>query len=433
MKQEKVWRYIEEERLPVQEGKVIVALSGGADSVALLRLLLEYGCRCVAAHCNFHLRGEESDRDEAFVTRLCQELDTSLHIAHFDTWRTAHERHVSIEMAARELRYEWFEKLRVECGAVSIAVAHHADDSIETFLLNLIRGTGIDGLRGIRPRNGQIIRPLLCLSRKDILEYLESIGQTYMTDSTNLADEFTRNKIRLHLLPLLESINPSVRRNILQAAKHLDDAAFLYHRAIDEGKQRIWDKEGISIPALKREAVPGTLLYEALRSYGFNSTQVHDILQSMDGQAGKTFASARTRIVKDRDHLFVEDLAERFSPPLLYVEKLPYNKDFILPRDKDTACLDAGKLTSPLALRRWQKGDAFVPFGMSGRKKVSDYLTDRKFSLTRKDRQWVLCCGKEIAWLVGERLDNRFRVNKTTKQVVLVKAELCAAASLAKE
>ena len=358
---QKVVQYIERHKLFSLDDKILVALSGGADSVALLRLLLSLGYTCEAAHCNFHLRGAESDRDEHFVRQLCLEHRVTLHTVHFNTEQEAKERHISIEMAARELRYAWFEKTREACSAAVIAVAHHQDDSVETLLLNLIRGTGINGLRGIRPRNGHIVRPLLCLDRKEIVGYLESIGQAYVTDSTNLQDEYTRNKIRLNLLPMMQEINPSVKESILKTAEHLDDAASIYNIGIEEAKLRVKTPEGISIEPVQ----------EAVK-------------------------------------------------PLLEMKEHPYAPDFMIPRDKATACFDADKLQHPLSLRLCRQGDSFVPFGMKGRKKVSDYLTDRKFSLLRKERQWVLCCGDDIIWLVGERVDNRFRIDEKTRKVLVV-------------
>lgn len=420
MKKEKVWQYIEQKRLLAPGDKVLVALSGGADSVALLRLLLEYGCRCEAAHCNFHLREAESDRDEAFVRTLCTAHGVPLHVAHFDTRGTAAQRRISLEMAARELRYAWFEEVRADCGADCIAVAHHADDSIETFLLNLVRGTGIEGLRGIRPRNGNVVRPLLCLSRADILDYLESIGQPFVTDSTNLQDEYTRNKIRLHLLPLLETINPSARNNILQTAKHLDAAALVYRQGIEAGKKRVCTPRGICIRSLLQEAAPETLLFEILHGFGFNGAQVHDVFQSLTGQAGKTFHAPGASLIKDREYLLVETDAAVVRPQL-QMETVERTADFAIPRDKAIACLDADKIVHPLSLRRWKHGDSFVPFGMKGRKKVSDYLTDRKFSLAQKARQWVLCCGEDIVWLVGERPDDRFCIRAGTRRILMVK------------
>lgn len=408
---QKVVQYIERHKLFSLDDKILVALSGGADSVALLRLLLSLGYTCEAAHCNFHLRGAESDRDEHFVRQLCLEHRVTLHTVHFNTEQEAKERHISIEMAARELRYAWFEKTREACSAAVIAVAHHQDDSVETLLLNLIRGTGINGLRGIRPRNGHIVRPLLCLDRKEIVGYLESIGQAYVTDSTNLQDEYTRNKIRLNLLPMMQEINPSVKESILKTAEHLDDAASIYNIGIEEAKLRVKTPEGISIGALRQEAAPETVLFEILHPLGFNAAQVRDICQTLDGQPGKVFATPGWRVIKDRGSLLIEPVQEAVKP-LLEIKEHPYTPDFMIPRNKATACFDADKLQHPLSLRLCRQGDSFVPFGMKGRKKVSDYLTDRKFSLLRKERQWVLCCGDDIIWLVGERVDNRFRIDE---------------------
>ena len=405
MEQERVAQYINQKRLFMPTDKVIIALSGGADSVALLCLLQTLGYNCEAAHCNFHLRGKESDRDEAFVCQLCAKRQVPLHIVHFNTVRTAEERHISIEMAARELRYEWFEEIRRKSGANVIAVAHHRDDSVETLLLNLIRGTGINGLRGIRPKNGHIVRPLLCLDRKEIINYLNRTGQDYVTDSTNLQDEYTRNKIRLNLLPMMQEINPSVKESIFNTAEHLSEVSIIYKKSIEEATKRVQTTEGICIDALMQETAPETLLFEILYPLGFNAAQIRDIYRALEGQPGKTFSSEHWRVVKDRKYLLIEAY-QQVEQPLLAMEKYSLTPDFIIPRDKEVACFDADKL--------------FTPFGMKGRKKVSDYMTDRKFSLLRKEQQWVLCCGKDIIWLVGERTDNRFRIDSSTQRVLII-------------
>ncbi|WP_305275107.1 tRNA lysidine(34) synthetase TilS [uncultured Bacteroides sp.] len=419
MIQQRIIQYIEKEDLFSSDSNILVALSGGADSVALLCILHAAGYHCEAAHCNFHLRGEESNRDEPFVRQLCKKDEIRLHTVDFDTTRYATENHISIEMAARELRYNWFEEVRNKCQADVIAVAHHQDDSVETLLLNLIRGTGINGLRGIRPRNGHIVRPLLCLDRKEIVSYLESIGQAYVTDSTNLQDEYTRNKIRLNLLPMMQEINPSIKESILKTAEHLDDAASIYNIGIEEAKLRVKTPEGINIDALMQEAAPETVLFEILHPLGFNTAQTRDIYRTLDGQSGKAFATSGWRVIKDRDSLLIEPI-QKVVKPLLEIKEYPYTPDFMIPRDRATACFDADKLKHPLSLRLCRQGDRFVPFGMRGRKKVSDYLTDRKFSLLHKERQWVLCCGDDIIWLVGERADNRFRIDEKTRKVLVI-------------
>ena len=422
MKAEVVKQFIEQNALFASDERVLVALSGGTDSVALLRLLCALGYDCRAAHCNFHLRGTESDRDEAFVRRLCQELGVTLYVTHFDTQEEARRRKVSIEMAARDLRYAWFEEVRKECGAAVIAVAHHSDDSVETLLLNLIRGTGLNGLRGIRPKNGRVVRPLLCMNRQEILACLKEMGQPYVTDSTNLQNLYTRNKIRLDLLPLMQTINPSVKESLLKMAAHLEGVAHIYQEAIDESRRRVMTAEGISIEALEQECEPETVLYECLSPLGFRAAQVCEMYQSLKGQSGKEFVGHGWRAVKDRRMLLLAPIEEMEEPRLLW-ENRRLTPDFVIPRDKQVACLDADKLKAPLTLRRWRAGDTFVPFGMKGRKRVSDYLTDRKFSLLQKERQWVLCCGEEICWLVGERLDNRFRIDEGTKSVRIVTLE----------
>ena len=419
MEQERVAQYINQKRLFMPTDKVIIALSGGADSVALLCLLQTLGDNCEAAHCNIHLRGKESDRDEAFVCQLCAKRQVPLHIVHFNTVRTAEERHISIEMAARELRYEWFEEIRRKSGANVIAVAHHRDDSVETLLLNLIRGTGINGLRGIRPKNGHIVRPLLCLDRKEIINYLNRTGQDYVTDSTNLQDEYTRNKIRLNLLPMMQEINPSVKESIFNTAEHLSEVSIIYKKSIEEATKRVQTTEGICIDALMQETAPETLLFEILYPLGFNAAQIRDIYRELEGQPGKTFSSEHWRVVKDRKYLLIEAY-QQVEQPLLAMEKYSLTPDFIIPRDKEVACFDADKLLHPLSLRLWQQGDVFTPFGMKGRKKVSDYMTDRKFSLLRKEQQCVLCCGKDIICLVGESTDNRFRVDSSTQRVLII-------------
>lgn len=421
---QRVIQYIEKEHLFSTNNKILIALSGGADSIALLRILHTAGYLCEAAHCNFHLRGEESNRDEQFVRQLCLKHGINLHTVDFNTTRYASEKRISIEMAARELRYNWFEDIKNKCGADVIAVAHHQDDSVETMLLNLIRGTGINGLLGIRPCNGAIVRPLLCINREEIIHYLQGIEQTYVTDSTNLEDEYTRNKIRLHLIPLMQEINPSVKNSLIETSNYLNDTAIIYNKVIDEAKERVITPEGIRIKALLNEPAPGSLLFEILHPLGFNSSQIKDIANSLQGQSGKQFISKKWRAIKDRELLLLEAIrtpGNETLPFQIKVEEQDYTPDFEIPKDKGVACFDADKLNEAIHFRKWQAGDIFVPFGMKGKKKISDYLTDRKYSISQKERLWVLCCGERIAWLIGERTDNRFRVDETTKRLIIYK------------
>ncbi len=422
-----VEKFIDQKSLFERCDKVLVALSGGADSVALLRVLDALGYQCECAHCNFHLRGEESNRDETFVQQLCQKFDIPLHVTHFDTTDYARTHRISIEMAARELRYQWFETLRQSIGASVIAVAHHRDDSVETFLLNLIRGTGINGLKGIAPKNGFVVRPLLQESRENILDYLQHLNQEYVTDSTNLQDEYMRNKIRLNLLPLMKELNPSVSESIAATTERLADAALIYNKEREMAIQRVMKGEKvISISALLDETAPSSLLFELLHPYGFNSSQIKDIYQSLFGQSGRRFHSSQWEVLRDRDSLILHSFnGEEINhiPPTLTYETVDITPDFIIPRDKHIACLDADKVTLPLTVRKWQVGDKFTPLGMKGKKNVSDYLTDRKFTLFQKEHQYVACQGDKIVWLIGERIDNAYRIDADSKRAVIVRQE----------
>lgn len=421
----KVSQFIEEKHLFGFGDKVLVALSGGADSVALLRVLLRLGYACEAAHCNFHLRGEESVRDERFVRALAERLGVPLHVIHFDTNTYAASHNVSVEMAARELRYDWFAKLRQECGAKVVAVAHHRDDSVETFLLNLVRGTGINGLQGIRPVNGDVVRPLLCVSRVEILDYLSSLGQDYVTDSTNLQDEFVRNKLRLNVIPMLETINPSVSDTIAETARRLSDVAQVYQEAIQAAKQRVMpDGKTIDIPALCREPGAQNLLFELLYPLGFNAAQVNDVFRALHGESGRMFYSREWVLLIDRNRLIRRPSGEVEPQPELCLERMEVNPPFSVPHNNKEAYVDAEKVQGELTLRKWQSGDKFIPFGMKGFKSVRNYLRDKKFSRFEKERQWVVCDGDRIVWLVNERLDNRFRVTSETRFVINLKLKL---------
>jgi tRNA(Ile)-lysidine synthase len=275
----KIERYIKKHKLLKTSDLYLVALSGGADSVALLLLLKEAGYQVHAAHCNFHLRGEESDRDEAFCVELCQGLGVALHRVHFDTREYAEVHQVSIEMAARELRYRWFEQLREDIGAAGICVAHHRDDSVETVILNLVRGTGLRGLTGIQPRNGSILRPLLCVSRAEIEDFLAKRGQKYVTDSTNLETDVLRNKVRLQVLPLLCELNPAVVENIQRMTEHVSEAQAVLDAVISQYK----NGNSLELSELDKYCSSEYIAFEWLKNYGFNGSQVRQILDAEGG------------------------------------------------------------------------------------------------------------------------------------------------------
>ena len=437
MFQAKVERFIQRHGLLTGKRLVLVGLSGGADSVALLGVLVRLGYPCRALHCNFHLRGDESDRDEVFARQFADSLGVPFVKVDFDTRGYAAIHQESIEMAARSLRYRWFEEQRQAFNAEAIAVAHHRDDSVETLLMNLLRGSGIRGLGGIRPRNGQVVRPLLAVSRAEIEEWLQAQGWDYVTDSSNLSDAYTRNFIRLRVLPLLEQLNPAARETIARSAAHLSAAEQLYAYTVEEARKAVFiTADSLSIEALMRYPSPETLLYEWLRPLGFSRIVVGELFESLTGLSGKQFYSATHQVLKDRDRLYIAPLQEpsawqpieipvatgELTQPLrLSFQLMERTSDFQLERASDAAYFDAEKLPGRLTLRLPQTGDWFVPFGMRGRKKLSDFFADQKMNRWEKLRQPLLCAGESIVWVVGRRTDDRFRVGEETKMIFSVK------------
>lgn len=426
----KVENFIEKHRLLEYGDKVLVALSGGADSVALLIALLKLNYRCEAVHCNFHLRGEESDRDELFVRELCCRREVPLHVVHFNTREYAAEKKISIEMAARELRYGVFEEFRCKTEAKAIAVAHHSDDNAETLLLNLVRGTGIKGLRGILPKNGKIIRPLLCVGRKDIIEYLRWRNEGFVTDSTNLTADYTRNKIRLEIIPKMSDINPSIGETLAATAQRIGEAEKIYRHAIEESIRRVRTGNVIDIDLLQKEVAPATVLHEILSPLGFNATQIENIASTLDSDGGKMFYAKEFSLAKDRKKLVVvKNVSEDFVAATLPDEgviKTPAGIlrtsifDFVgvVSKQKNLLYLDDDKLKRPLTVRRVKNGERFQPFGMRGTKLISDYLTDKKKSIIEKREQLVVVDADDaVVWLVGERPAAPFCVDEKTKRV----------------
>lgn len=422
----------------------IVAVSGGADSVALLLVLHDLGFRLEVAHCNFHLRQAESDRDECFVRTLCNNLNIPFHLVHFDTTGYASLHKMSIELAARKLRYSYFETLRQDIAAADICVAHHYDDSVETVLMNLVRGTGVHGLTGIRPVNGNIKRPLLCVSRSDIEDFLRLKNQDYVTDSTNLKDEATRNKFRLNVIPMLKSINPKASENIRRTAEYMAEAVKVFDDAISKGKKRVVCKAQkdvyleIGIQELLEEPSPEYLLHEILADYGFTASQTEQVFAGMTSQPGKLFKSEAFDLLIDRKHIIVERRQEAFNRLCIpqcgvyilsetckmRVEQTVVDERFVLSRDKNRVCLDSSKVEFPLVLRTVSAGDRFVPFGMRGSKLVSDYLTDKKKTLFQKRKQLVVTdASGAVIWLVNERPDARCCISDKTEEAVVITME----------
>lgn len=431
---DRVRRFIEKEKLFAPEATVIVGLSGGMDSMVLLDLLTLLGYQCVAAHCNFHLRGEESNRDAAFVKKWCKGIDIPFTSIDFDTTQYAADKKISIEMAARELRYDWFEIVRRQYVAEAVAVAHHKDDSVETVLLNLIRGTGIKGLSGIMPKNRHVVRPLLCVTRAEIEEYIAERDMPYVFDSTNDNDIFLRNSLRLNIIPQLEKLNPSVREAIWRTSRNLFEAEKVYSESLRDIIKDLFRDDKIDITKLRQTASPRSVLFEILSPLGFGASVIEDVYLGMESTSGKVFHSKSYRLIKDRGIFILDPVTgnerdeeliqihsgtEEITGPLhllIRKEKIPLS----IEKNSRVLYADLSKLKFPLTVRRWNEGDWFIPFGMKGRKKVSDYFTDRKYSLKEKENAWILLSGDDIVWIVGERSDDRYKITEESSDVFVV-------------
>ena len=446
----KVETFIRQQHLLQSDGRYLVALSGGADSVCLLLVLKQLGYFVEAIHCNFHLRGEESDRDELFCKNLCAEKQIPLHLVHFDTREYAQLHKVSIEMAARQLRYHHFASLCHDLDFDGVCVAHHQDDVAETVLMNLIRGTGIKGLSGIKPKIQQrlrvgvktgipipltVIRPLLCVTRDEIEHFLKEIGQDYVTDSTNLVPDVLRNKIRLQVLPLLDEIAPSASRNIVETAENVAFAEELLDQAVSGMMEELKDDGSIPVSKIKSEY----LLFRILSGYGFTSVQIKQIYAHLDAPTGTEFRSESHVLVFDRGRLLIEEVEKNPFHEMripeegtyildetakLRIERMPKPEGFEIPRSSDVIAVDADSLQMPLTVRLPKEGDRFTPFGMRGSKLVSDFLTDQKLSLLDKRRQLIIhdSTGR-ILWVVGLRPDNHFRITDSTRTILRLSIE----------
>ena len=446
----KVETFIRQQHLLQSDGRYLVALSGGADSVCLLLVLKQLGYFVEAIHCNFHLRGEESDRDENFCRNLCAQKQIPLHLVHFDTREYAQLHKVSIEMAARQLRYHHFASLCHDLGFDGVCVAHHQDDVAETVLMNLIRGTGIKGLSGIKPKIQQrlrvgakagipipltVIRPLLCVTRDEIEHFLKEIGQDYVTDSTNLVPDVLRNKIRLQVLPLLDEIAPSASRNIVETAENVAFAEEFLDQAVSGMMEELKDEGSIPVSKIKSEY----LLFRILSDYGFTSVQIKQIYAHLDAPTGTEFRSESHILVFDRGRLLIEEVEKNPFHEMripeegtyildetakLRIERMPKPEGFEIPRSSDVIAVDADRLQMPLTVRLPKEGDRFTPFGMQGSKLVSDFLTDQKLSLLEKRRQLIILDSTgRILWVVGLRPDNHFRITDSTRTILRLTIE----------
>jgi len=408
----------------------LLACSGGLDSVVLTHLCKACKLNFSLAHCNFKLRGDESDADEKFVAELSKSINIKYYVTHFDTIDYVNINKVNIQIAARELRYAWFARILQENSIPSLVTAHHADDNLETFLINISRGTGVDGLTGIPSKTDTISRPLLAFSREQILAYAKAENLKWVEDSSNTDTKYLRNKIRHEIVPTLKELHPTFLQNFEQTQSHLKGTNAILRNHIEVLKSRIFEKSEkgfrISVDELSVLHPQSAYLHALLKDYGF--TAWNDVASLLKSMSGKEVRSKTHRLLKDREYLLLEELtfeesnsytindgvAEIKTPIHLTIHDVDAIKD----TSENILYVDKDSLKYPLVVRKWEKGDYFYPFGMTGKKKLSKYFKDEKIDVISKERQWLLCSGNEIVWVIGRRADQRFSVTAKTKQIV---------------
>ena len=441
----RIKKYIAEKKLFGFEQKILLAVSGGGDSTAMADMFFKCGFNFAICHVNFQLRGSDADSDELFVKNMAEKYGVKFFSTRFDTKNYALEHKISIEMAARELRYNYFEQVMQHENFCYTAVAHHKDDAAETFFLNLLRGSGIGGLTGIAPKNNKIIRPLLCFSRQEIENYLKNNNLNYCTDKTNGENVYLRNKFRNVIIPQLEQINPNFRNNLAQTLEFLSSARNIYQRYVDDAKTQCFKKIGsefyVDINKLKQIEQPECVLFEIVKDFGFNRSQIFDMVDSMLSQSGKMFFSKDYKILKDRDYFIISSNEKITLPTQDFVVNiddvkngifeieglnlefsiLQNSSDFKILKDKDIVYFDMEKLVFPMVIRNWKNGDFFVPFGNTGVKKLSDFFINIKLSVAQKNSQKLLVSDGKIVWVIGCRADNRFRITDKTNKVLKIR------------
>lgn len=413
---------------------IALAVSGGVDSMVLLHLCYNLKLNCTVLHCNFQLRGEESDKDQQFIEQQCQEYDLQVITKSFDTTVYAEQEKVSIQMAARTLRYDWFYQQKERIGFSCLLTAHHADDNLETFLINLSRASGLEGLTGIPEINDYVVRPMLPFSRSEIYHYAKEHQILWREDHSNAETKYIRNKFRHDVIPLLKEIRPEFLENFTRSLSHLNEANNILKTTVDEKRQQLFSNTGdvIEIPVAKLKVLQPLkgYMYELFKPYGFKI--VDELVQLLDTLSGKQLYSETHRLIRNRDLLLLAPLEYGVTKTQYIIDeqqrvitdpiKLSIEKtDLKINTSTDEVLLDKEKLKFPLILRKWQNGDYFYPFGMQGKKKLSKYFKDEKYSLLEKENQWILCNGdQEIIWIVGHRADDRFKITERTTEILKI-------------
>lgn len=486
-------KYIQEQNLFQKNDYLLLAVSGGADSVALCELCFQAGFHFEMAHCNFQLRGEESERDEKFVRQLAEKYWTKVFVKKFDTKKYAQENKVSMQVAARELRYGWFDELLnevsptiynaasgqsdnqlpVDISQISsnpvpktssllpktshliptgsylvpqtshLLTAHHANDNIETLLMNFFKGTGIKGLQGILPKQGKIIRPLLFAKKEEIVSFINENNLEFVEDSSNSSEKYTRNFFRLQLIPSIQNVFPQVEENLINNIDRFKEIEILYKQSVELHKKNLLEQKGneVHIPALKllKSKPLKTIVYEIIKEYGFTAHQTDEALHLLNSESGKYISSATHRILKNRNWLIIAPLNTLEANHILINQndkEIVFESGKLIFKKEDakangfgnekissshfTAMLDAKNITFPLLLRKWKQGDYFYPLGMQKKKKLSKFFIDQKMSLTEKEKVWVIESNKRIIWIIGKRIDDRFKITPKTKKVLSI-------------
>ncbi len=433
--------YLKEIGVDDFQGRFLLAVSGGIDSVTMAHLFQMSDCECAIAHCNFQLRGADSESDEAFVRSLALFLEMPFFVEKFDVEERAGEEGISIQMAARELRYEWFDKLLVDHGFNHLATAHNKNDSVETFFLNLSRGTGIRGLTGIPRNKGLLVRPLLFASREDIVAFSTQNKIEFREDASNRETKYRRNKIRHDVIPVMEQVNPGFIEIMWENMSRLSEIQDIFTHSVEEKRKELFQKDHgqirIDTEDLRTLRPLRTWLFELFSPFGFTRSQCEGIEKIMDASPGRRSISTSHQLFKDRDQLILVELKnssfDRYyldNPEKHSILPFPMDMEVIernelgkIPNDANIACLDCDELQFPLMIRHWQHGDYFFPLGMNQIKKLSDFFVDNKISVPEKQQTWIMASGKKIVWIMGHRIDHRFRITDKTTRVLLLRLQ----------
>ena len=426
-----------------KEYTFIVAVSGGVDSVVLVHLLHQIQINFVISHCNFQLRGEESKRDELFVLELGKKFDKEVLIKHFETENFAVEQKISIQLAARNLRYDWFATLQENFTPKPcyVLTAHHLNDNVETVFINFCRGTGVEGLTGIKVFDNErkIIRPLLSFTKVDILQYAKQYNLKFVEDSSNASNKYTRNHFRNEILPLIQQQFVNVEENISKNIHRFNDVSELYHQAISHHKKSLLKKVGeevhISILQLKKVKPLQTIVFEIFKSFEFSSSQVDEIIKLLDADNGSFISNENYRILVNRKWLIVSSINNQlnkyfiieektkkflFDSGTITLEKITNSSNFQISKNLTVITINADEVSYPLLLRKWKQGDYFYPLGMAKKQKLSKFFINQKLSLTDKEKVWVIESNKKIIWIVEHRIDNRFKITPQTKNILKI-------------